>query len=231
MDEPKPMLLVVEDEPQLRRYLRATLSAHGFRMEEALDGAGGLHLAAALRPDAILLDLGLPDMDGLEVLRRLRGWSPIPVIILSARGQEEDKVRALDGGADDYLTKPFGTGELLARIRAALRRVEPGGPAADPRSAWGDVTFDRAAREVRAKGEVVHLTPNEFDLLAALVRHAGKVLTHHQLLKEVWGGVAGAQPHYLRVYMAQLRRKLEDDPARPKHLVTELGVGYRLKLE
>ena len=230
MDE-HPILLVVEDEPQLRRYLRATLSAHGFRMEEAADGTAGLHLAAALRPAAVLLDLGLPDLDGLEVLRRLREWSQVPVIILSARGQEDDKIRALDGGADDYLTKPFGTGELLARIRAALRRVGPGGPMEDPRLGWGEVSFDAAAREVRLRGDLVHLTPNEFDLLAALARHAGKVLTHRQLLKEVWGGVAGAQSHYLRVYMAQLRRKLEADPARPKHLVTELGVGYRLKLE
>ena len=230
MDE-HPILLVVEDEPQLRRYLRATLSAHGFRMEEAADGTAGLHLAAALRPAAVLLDLGLPDFDGLEVLRRLREWSQVPVIILSARGQEDDKIRALDGGADDYLTKPFGTGELLARIRAALRRVGPGGPMEDPRLGWGEVSFDAAAREVRLRGDLVHLTPNEFDLLAALARHAGKVLTHRQLLKEVWGGVAGAQSHYLRVYMAQLRRKLEADPARPKHLVTELGVGYRLKLE
>jgi len=226
-----PILLVVEDEPQLRRYLRATLSAHGFRMEEAADGTAGLHLAAALRPAAVLLDLGLPDLDGLEVLRRLREWSQVPVIILSARGQEDDKIRALDGGADDYLTKPFGTGELLARIRAALRRVGPGGPMEDPRLGWGEVSFDAAAREVRLRGDLVHLTPNEFDLLAALARHPGKVLTHRQLLKEVWGGVAGAQSHYLRVYMAQLRRKLEADPARPKHLVTELGVGYRLKLE
>ena len=231
MDESRPLLLVVEDEPQLRRYLRATLAAHGFRMEEALDGASGLHLAAAVRPAAVLLDLGLPDLDGLEVLRRLREWSRVPVIILSARGQEDDKIKALDGGADDYLTKPFGTGELLARIRAALRRVEPGAAEIEPSLQWGDVRFDLAAREVRRKDQLVHLTPNEFDLLAFLVRHAGKVLTHHQLLREVWGGVAGAQPHYLRVYMAQLRRKLEDDPARPRHLVTELGVGYRLKLE
>ena len=231
MDEPRASLLVIEDEPQLRRYLRATLSAHGYRLEEAPDGATGLRMAAAIRPDAVLLDLGLPDMDGLEVLRRLREWTNVPVIILSARGQEDDKVLALDGGADDYLTKPFGTGELLARIRAALRRFESGGTAAEPHQQWGDVQFDLSAREVRRKGEIIHLTPNEFDLLAILVRHAGKVLTHHQLLKEVWGGVAGAQPHYLRVYMAQLRRKLEDDPARPRHLLTELGVGYRLRLE
>jgi two-component system KDP operon response regulator KdpE len=231
MAEPRAALLVIEDEPQLRRYLRATLSAHGYHLEEALDGASGLRMAAALRPDAVLLDLGLPDLDGLEVLRRLREWSRVPVIILSARGQEDDKVLALDGGADDYLTKPFGTGELLARIRAALRRADPEGIASEPRQRWGDVEFDLTAREVLRKGEMIHLTPNEFDLLAVLVRHAGKVLTHHQLLKEVWGGVAGAQPHYLRVYMAQLRRKLEDDPARPRHLLTELGVGYRLKLE
>lgn len=231
MSESGPLVLVVEDEAQMRRFLRATLSAHGFRLVEAETAREALALATAQAPEIILMDLGLPDGDGIELTRRLREWSRVPIIVISARGREADKVEALDAGADDYLTKPFGTGELLARIRAALRRVGPGGPMEDPRLGWGEVSFDAAAREVRLRGDLVHLTPNEFDLLAALARHPGKVLTHRQLLKEVWGGVAGAQSHYLRVYMAQLRRKLEADPARPKHLVTELGVGYRLKLE
>ena len=232
MVEPKPLVLEVEDEPQLRRYLRATLVAHGYRMEEAADGAEALRLATSLRPDLILMDLGLPDLDGLELTRRIREWSSVPIIVVSARGQEEDKIHALDHGADDYLTKPFGTGELLARIRVALRHVDA--TAATPEMSafsWGEIEVDLATREVRRNGEAMHLTPHEYKLLTVLLRHAGKVLTHHQLLKEVWDGVAGAQPHYLRVYMAQLRHKLEADPARPKHLLTELGVGYRLKVE
>ena len=232
MAELRPLVLVVEDEPQLRRYLRTTLTANGYRMEEALGGEEALRLAAALRPDLVLLDLGLPDLDGLEVTQRLREWSPVPIIVVSARGQEEDKIRALDRGADDYLTKPFGSGELLARIRVALRHAEGrAGGGESPVLAWSDVRVDIAGREVTRGGEAVHLTPHEFKLLAVLARHAGKVLTHRQLLQDVWGGAAGAQPHYLRVYMAQLRHKLEEDPARPKHLVTELGVGYRLKVE
>ena len=232
MAEAKPLVLVVEDEPQLRRYLRATLVAHGYRMEEAADGAEALRLTTALRPDLILMDLGLPDLDGLELTRRIREWSAVPIIVVSARGQEEDKILALDHGADDYLTKPFGTGELLARVRVALRHAEGSPSAAETSSfAWGEVHVDLATREVHRAGETVHLTPHEFKLLTVLLRHAGKVLTHHQLLKEVWGGAAGAQPHYLRVYMAQLRHKLEADPARPRHLLTELGVGYRLRME
>jgi two-component system KDP operon response regulator KdpE len=230
--EAKPLVLVVEDEPQLRRYLRATLVAHGYRMEEAADGAEALRLATSLRPDLILLDLGLPDLDGLELTRRIREWSAVPIIVVSARGQEEDKIGALDRGADDYLTKPFSTGELLARIRVALRHAQ--GHAAVPETStfsWGEVKVNLATREVERAGQVVHLTPHEFKLLTVLLHHAGKVLTHHQLLKEVWGGAAGSQPHYLRVYMAQLRHKLEEDPARPKHLLTELGVGYRLRVE
>lgn len=232
MGESRRLVLVVEDEPQLRRYLRATLVAHGYRMEEAADGAEALRLATALQPDLVLLDLGLPDLDGLELTRRIRDWSAVPIIVVSARGQEQDKISALDLGADDYLTKPFATGELLARIRVALRHAEGNAAAPAPNAfAWGAVTADLATREVRRNGEVVHLTPHEYKLLTVLLRHAGKVLTHHQLLKEVWGGAAGAQPHYLRVYMAQLRHKLEDDPARPRHLLTELGVGYRLRVE
>jgi two-component system KDP operon response regulator KdpE len=185
-------------------------------------------LAASHGPDLILLDLGLPDMDGLELTRRLREWCTVPIIVISARGQEEDKVKALDAGANDYLTKPFGTAELMARIRVALRHREarePGEPGVFETPRW---KVDFVRREVSVAGEPVHLTPNEYKLLTCLVRNAGKVMTHHQLLSQVWGS-ASAQPHYLRVYMAQLRHKLEEDPARPHYLLTEPGVGYRLK--
>lgn len=224
-----PLVLVIEDEAPMRRFLQAALDSHGFRVVEACSAQEGTALATSHNPDVILLDLGLPDLDGLELARRLRAWCATPIIVLSARGQEEDKVRALDAGADDYLTKPFGTRELMARIRVALRHREgatEGAPSPvfeTPR--W---SLDQARREVRVLGEPVHLTPNEYRLLATLVRHAGKVLTHQQLLKEVWGH-AQAQPHYLRVYMAQLRHKLEEDPARPRDFLTEPGVGYRLR--
>lgn len=223
-------VLLVEDEPQMRRFLRAALESHGYRALEAVTAQEGMMLAASHRPDVILLDLGLPDMDGLDLARRLREWSQTPVIVISARGQEDDKIHALDAGADDYLTKPFGTGELLARIRVALRhgrKAEAEAPVFELDS-W---RVDLGLRQVFVDGAEVHLTPNEYKLLATLVRHAGKVLTHQQLLKEVWGGAPGAQPHYIRVYMAQLRHKLEADPARPRHLQTEPGVGYRLKVE
>ena len=227
-----PLILLVEDEPQLRRYLRLTLSPHGYRLLEAGTAAEGELLAASHKPDLILLDLGLPDRDGLELTQRLREWCRAPIIVVSARGMEQDKILALDAGADDYLTKPFGSGELLARIRVALRHVnrDPAAPET-PVFELGDWKVDQTRREVTVRGQRVHLTPNEYKLLVALVRHAGLVLTHHQLLREVWGGVQGAQPHYLRVYMAQLRQKLEADPARPRHLITEPGVGYRLRLE
>lgn len=224
-------LLVVEDEPQMLRFLRASLQSHGYRVLEAATAAEGMRLATLHLPDAILTDLGLPDMDGLELTRRLREWSDRPIIVISARGQEEDKVKALDAGADDYLTKPFGTGELMARIRVALRHSQRSGESEEPIFQLGRWRVDLAKREVQVDGEEVHLTPNEYKLLTTLIRHAGKVLTHHLLLKEVWGASAGAQPHYLRVYMAQLRQKLEEDSARPKYLITEPGVGYRLKLE
>ena len=227
-----PLILLVEDEPQLRRYLRVTLSPHGYRLLEAMNAQEGELLAASHHPELILLDLGLPDMDGLELTRRLREWCTAPIIVVSARGMEKDKIQALDAGADDYLTKPFGTGELLARIRVALRHRTHGEAPQDlPVFELGNWRVDQAKREVTVSGALVHLTPNEYKLLTTLVKHAGKVLTHHQLLKEVWGTVQGAQPHYLRVYMAQLRHKLETDPARPRHLVTEPGVGYRLKVE
>jgi two-component system KDP operon response regulator KdpE len=228
----EPRILVIEDEPQVVRFLRASLSSHGFRILEAPTGQRGLVEASAQVPDLVLLDLGLPDMDGVEVARRIREWSSVPIIVLSARGQERDKIEALDAGADDYLTKPFGIGELLARIRVALRhaaRVGAGAEAAE--LTVGDLRVDLGARHVEARGQEVHLTPNEYNLLAVLVKNAGKVVTQRQLLKEVWGPSSVDQSHYLRVYMAQLRHKLEAEPARPRWLITEPGVGYRLKTE
>jgi two-component system KDP operon response regulator KdpE len=225
-----PLVLLVEDEPQMRRFLRVALEGGGYRYLEASTGQEGLDLVVQHHPDVILLDLGLPDMDGLDLMTRLREWSQIPVIVISARGQETDKVGALDVGADDYLTKPFGTGELLARIRVALRHADPG-LVEEPLFLLGHWKVDLAKRQVLLDGVEVHLTPLEYRLFTTLIRHAGKVVSHRQLLKEVWGGVAGAQPLYLRVYMAQLRHKLELDPSRPRYLQTEPGVGYRLKTE
>jgi two-component system KDP operon response regulator KdpE len=224
-----PLILLVEDEPQMRRFLRVSLEGSGYRYLEAATGQEGLSLAAQHRPDAILLDLGLPDLDGLEVVARLREWSSTPVIVISARGQETDKVAALDAGADDYLTKPFGTRELLARIRVALRHA--GSEAEEPVFVLDRWRVDLAKRQVLVEGKEIHLTPLEYSLFTTLIRHAGKVVTHRQLLKEVWGGAAGAQPLYLRVYMTQLRHKLEEEPSRPKYLQTEPGVGYRLFTE
>jgi two-component system KDP operon response regulator KdpE len=231
MTQDHPLVLVIEDEAPLRRYLRATLQAFGYAVEEAATGAEGRDLLVRHSPAVVLLDLGLPDGDGLDLAQEIRGWSRVPIIIVSARGKEEDKIRALDLGADDYLTKPFGSGELLARIRVALRHsAESTGAATEPVQEFGPLRVDFAAREVTLDGAPVHLSPNEYGLLAVLVRHAGKVLTHQQLLHEVWGGMPAAQPTYLRVYMASLRKKLEADPARPKLLLTEPGVGYRLKV-
>ena len=227
-----PLILVVEDEPQIRRYLRATLTPQGYRLLEAGTAQEGSLLAASHNPDLILLDLGLPDLDGLELTQQLREWCSAPIIVVSARGMEQDKIQALDAGADDYLTKPFGSGELLARIRVALRHANrDGGSTPTPVFELGPWRIDLTRREVTVAGQAIHLTPNEYKLLTTLVKHAGLVLTHHQLLKEVWGGVQGAQSHYLRVYMAQLRQKLEADPTRPRYLITEPGVGYRLRTE
>ena len=226
----EPLILLVEDEPQMRRFLRVALEGSGYRYLEASTGQEGLNLAVQHRPDVVLLDLGLPDMDGLDLMSRLREWSRTPVIVISARGQDSDKVGALDVGADDYLTKPFGTSELLARVRVALRHADPQA-AADPIFVVGRWRVDLAKRLVLVNDQEVHLTPLEYKLFTTLIRHAGKVVTQRQLLKEVWGGVAGAQPLYLRVYMAQLRHKLEEEPSRPRHLQTEPGVGYRLKLD
>lgn len=220
-------ILVVEDEPSIRAFLRATLERHGYDLIEATTGQGGLDALAAGRPDAVILDLGLPDMDGFDVLRRLRERSAVPVIVLSARGQERDKVAALDLGADDYLTKPFGVGELLARIRVALRHAAATGGEPPAVYASGGLRVDLEHRQVSVDGEAVHLTPIEHRLLACLVRHEGRVLTHRQLLRDVWGP-GYTEAHLVRVYMGQLRHKLEPQPARPRWLLTEPGVGYRL---
>lgn len=227
-DEPKPpsIALVIDDEPQIRRLLRVTLEANGYRVFEAATGQDGVAQAAQRRPDVILLDLGLPDLEGAEVLRRLREWSRVPVVILSVRDREDDKVAALDAGADDYITKPFNSAELLARLRAALRHAQPQG--ADAIFHSGDLEVDLSKRLVRKAGEEVKLTPIEYSLLRLLVTHAGKVLTHRQLLTEVWGPKAGEQTHYLRVHFAHLREKLESDPSRPELIITEPAIGYRL---
>jgi two-component system KDP operon response regulator KdpE len=232
MDRPAPLILLIEDEPQMRRFLRTALTANDYRLVEAETAKEGLAQAAARNPDVILLDLGLPDRDGLDVARELREWSGTPIIVLSARGREQDKVAALDLGADDYLTKPFGVEELLARIRVALRHAAlPPGSAPEPIFEAGELRVDLADRRVWRQGQEVHLTPTEYKLLATLVRHAGKVLTHRQLLKEVWGANYVNQSHYVRVYLGQLRQKIEADAARPRLLVTEPGVGYRLLAE
>jgi two-component system KDP operon response regulator KdpE len=229
---PGPGIILIEDEPEIRRFLRATLGSHGYRLFEAGTAQEGLQAAETRQPDLIILDLGLPDLDGLEVIRRLREWTQVPILVLSARGQEADKVAALDAGADDYVSKPFGVGELLARMRVCLRRAERMGPGADEQVfTVNELQIDLAHRRVLVKGQDIHLTPIEYRLLTTLVRHAGKVLTRNQLLKEVWGRAYTDQAHYLHVYMAHLRRKIEADPAQPRYIQTEPGVGYRLVAE
>ena len=215
------LILIVEDEPQIRHFLRTTLTAEGYRVIEAENGERGVFEAATHKPDLVMVDLGLPDLDGVEVVKRIRAWSALPILILSARSAEADKVAALDAGADDYVTKPFGVGELTARIRVALRH-------AAGTLRFGNIEVDLERRLVRADGKDVHLTPIEFRLLGCLAKHAGMVLTHRHLLREVWGPSYVDQAHYLRIYMKQLRHKLEPDPARPRFLLTETGVGYRL---
>lgn len=222
-------VLVVDDEPQIRRLLRITLEANGYRVVDSENGNDGLVQAAQRKPDVVLLDLGLPDMDGLAVLKRIREWSRVPVLILSVRDQEEDKIAALDSGADDYVTKPFNSGELLARVRAALRHGQPQGANAIFRS--GCLEVDLAKRLVFKNGTEIKLTPIEYSLLRLLVIHAGKVLTHRQLLTEVWGEKAVSQTHYLRVHIAHLREKLEDDSSAAELIVTEPAIGYRLLLK
>jgi two-component system, OmpR family, KDP operon response regulator KdpE len=230
MTEPSIRVLIVDDEPQIRRFLRTSLSAHGYRVIEASGGQEAMTLLATERPELVLLDLGLPDMDGLEVIRRLREWSTVPIIVVSVRGREAEKIAALDGGADDYVTKPFGMGELLARMRTALRhRLQA--EVDEPVFRSAGLSVDLGRRLVTINGQEVKLTPKEYDLLRILVTHAGKVITHRQLLREVWGPAAVHETHYLRVYIGQLRQKVEPDPAQPRYLLTEPGVGYRLRVE
>jgi two-component system, OmpR family, KDP operon response regulator KdpE len=228
MSEQPVRVLVVDDEPQIRRLLRVSLGAQGYHVFEAGRGAEAVVMAATERPDIIILDLGLPDMDGLQVIERVREWTNTPIVVLSVREQEGEKVKAFNLGADDYVTKPFGMAELLARIRAALRHrlradIE------QPVFQSGDLLVDLARRKVTVAGRDVRLTPKEYDLLRTLVTHAGRVLTHQQLLRVVWGPGAAGETHYLRVYIGQLRQKIEADPAQPRHILTEPGVGYRLQ--
>jgi two-component system KDP operon response regulator KdpE len=232
MTEEKELILLIEDEPQMRRFLRITLESHGYRFVEAGTAQEGLMQASMRNPDVVLLDLGLPDLDGLEVTERLREWTQTPIIVISAREQEQDKVKALDAGADDYLTKPFSAGELMARVRVALRhalRLRSGQN--EPVFAHAGLRVDLAARRVFVRDNEIHLTPIEYKLLTTLIRHAGKVVTHRQLLLEVWGPGQVSEVQYLRVYMTQLRHKLEADPARPRFLLNEPGVGYRLNAD
>jgi two-component system KDP operon response regulator KdpE len=226
----EPLVLIVEDEAPMRRFLRAALVAREFRVAEVATAREGIAAITAQRPDVVLLDLGLPDADGIDVTKGLREWSDVPIIVLSARGRESDKVAALDAGADDYLTKPFGVDELLARLRVALRRAARlAGAAASPVVEAGALRVDLDKRQVTVHERPVRLTPIEYRLLVGLVRYPGRVLTHGQLIKDVWGGGSGVEAHHVRVHMAELRKKIEDDPARPKILITEPGVGYRLK--
>lgn len=222
-------VVLIEDEPHIRRFVRTTLEAEGWRVHEADSGGNGLVEAGTRKPDLLIVDLGLPDMDGVDVIREFRGWSGAPVLILSARTDEHEKVDALDAGADDYLTKPFGVAELAARVRALLRR-HLRGQEATPSLQFGEVVFDRAKRTVERKGELVHLTQIEYRLLGVLVANAGKVMTHRHLMHEVWGPNHGDRGHYVRIYMSRLRQKLEVDPTQPVHLTTETGVGYRFQL-
>lgn len=223
-------ILVIDDEPQIRRYLRVSLEAHDFRILEATGGQQGLRIAALEKPDLIVLDLGLPDLDGQAVITRLREWTAVPIIVLSVRADESDKIAALDAGADDYVTKPFGTGELLARIRAALRHTV-GSSTGSAIFEMGGLRVDLEKRQVSLRDVPVKLSPKEYDLLKILVQHAGKVLTHQFILREVWGAAHENDVQYLRVFARQLRQKIEADPARPQLILTEPGIGYRLVTE
>ena len=229
MSATTPKVLLIEDEKQIRRFVRAALEDEGCQVIEAETMAQGLIEAGSRKPDLLVLDLGLPDGNGVDLIRDLRGWSDVPILILSARSQENDKIDALDAGADDYLTKPFAVGELRARVRALLRRSYRNGDAATPVVEFGDVTVDLSRRLVSRGGETVHLTPLEYRLLATLLGHPGRVLTQRNLLREIWGPSYVESSHYLRVYVGHLRQKLEDDPTQPKHFLTETGVGYRFQ--
>jgi two-component system KDP operon response regulator KdpE len=224
-----PRILIIDDEAQIRKFLRISLEAHGFVVHEAVRGAEGIGKSATETPDLVILDLGLPDYDGKEVVRRIREWSDVPILILSVRQSETEKVAALDAGANDYVVKPFGIAELLARVRALLRNGRPGAEGEEgPEISVGDLTVDLARHEVRLAGKPVKLTRKEFELLRMLSRHAGRILTHGQLLREVWGKAHEADTQYLRVFVSQLRHKLGDDPAHPKYILNEPGVGYRM---
>lgn len=229
MREPRPTILVVEDEPEIRRFLRSSLGAENYRVVESPNGRRAVLDAGMHKPDLAIVDLGLPDFDGLEVIRRIREWSTMPIIVLSARVQERSKIEALDAGADDYLTKPFGVGELLARVRVALRHAAR--PASGEVMALGEVKIDLQKRQAVRGNDPIRLTPIEFRLLTCLAKHLGMVATHRELLREVWGPTHTEHTHYLRIYMKQLREKLESDPVRPKYLLTETGVGYRLVVD
>jgi len=230
MSQAGNLVLVVDDEPQMRKFIRASLESHGYKISEAATVKSALAQVASGKPDLILLDLGLPDGDGIELTRQLREWSEVPIIVISARGREADKVEALDAGARDYLTKPFGVNELLARMRVALRHAQAVTAAsAQPIFEAGELRVDFVRREVQRAGVTLHLTPMEYKLLSLLVRHAGQALTHRKILSELWGPGHTTQTHYVRVQMAELRKKIEADPARPKLLITEPGVGYRLR--
>jgi two-component system KDP operon response regulator KdpE len=222
-------VLVIEDEPEIRKFLKAVLTTHDYRPLFAETGRDGLKAIAAFNPEAIILDLGLPDMDGLDVIRSVREWSAIPIIVLSARGQEQDKIAALEGGADDYLTKPFGSGELLARLKVALRHARQSAAAPSAVIESGDLVINLESRRITLLGAEIKLTPKEYKLLTMLARHAGKVVTNKQLLQEVWGKNAQDNSHYLRIYIQHLRQKLGDDPLKPRYIFTETGVGYRFR--
>ncbi len=231
MSKTDPVIIVIEDDPPIRKFLRTSLSSQGFTVFEADTGKQGIVEAGVRKPDLIVLDLGLPDMDGVDVIRAIRSWSSMPIIILSARSHEQHKIDALDMGADDYLTKPFGFGELMARIRVALRRSNrPQDNQSDNVVITGNLKVDLNNRLVMVDDREIHLTPIQFRLLAVLIRHADRVMTHQQILKEVWGPSYQENAHYLRIYMSQLRQKLETDPTQPRYLVTESGVGYRFKI-
>ena len=226
MSEKGLKVLVIDDEPQIRKLLRVSLGAHGYDVHESVSGMDSVMQAADIKPDLVILDLGLPDIDGKEVVRRLREWSDVPILILTARDQEKEKIDALDAGADDYITKPFSMGELLARMRVSVRRSAHAGE--DPVIQCGDLSIDLAQRRVTVDTQEIKLTPTEYDIIKILAQNAGKVLTHRQLLKAVWGDTYSDDTHYIRVYIGQLRRKIEPNPTQPRYIITESGVGYRL---